>query len=304
MKHWPIILVILLFVIAVAFSWEQYRRWEQPKQTITNTNWGSSQNILDPLGLSYNLTHDRVATECRRAVGGRSAVIVTLGQSLMENSGDQLARYTPSSGVYNFNLLDRKCYLAKDPLLGTTMAGANQATRLADLLVRRKIYDQVVLIPLAYGGTWVSQWAPGGNMHQRMIAGIQYAQDAGLRPMMILWQQGEAEAGNPPQPANGLVWQAVFQSIAKSIRDQHVDAPIYVANSTVCRNEPNEVIRSAQKLVVNNHDILPGPDTDVIPLKERWDGCHFGQSGLDNAARLWVNAIISRRNEETHPRDN
>ena len=167
---------------------------QQAKPPITNPTWGSSPSQLDPSGLSYNLTEDRVAIACREAAAGRSAIIVTLGQSLMGNSGDQRALYTPGSNVYNFNLLDRKCYVARDPLLGTTSRGANQATRLADLLVRRQIYDRVILVPLAYDGSRISQWAPGGNLHPRMIAGLRYAQDAGLEPTMILWQQGEFEA--------------------------------------------------------------------------------------------------------------
>ena len=192
-------------------------------------------------------------------------------------------------------MLDRKCYVAKDPLLGTTSPGANQATRLADLLVRRQIYDRVILVPLAYGGTWISQWAPGGNLHPRMIAGLHYARDAGLEPTIILWQQGEFEAVNPPQPANGPAWRAMFASIAKSIRDNDISAPIYVAKSTVCGSAPNAVIRSAQGSVVNDRDILAGPDTDEISVQERWDGCHLGQKGLDEAAKLWFAVISSTK---------
>ena len=278
--------LIVLLVIATAISWRQYGR---------RHTWGSSPSQLDPSGLSYNLIQDRGLIECRGAAAGRAAIIVTLGQSLLANSGDRRAIYTPGSNVYNFNFLDRKCYVAKDPLLGTTSPGANQATRLADLLVRRQVYDRVILVPLAYGGTWISQWAPGGNLHPRMMAGLNYARDAELEPTMILWQQGESEAINPPQPANGLAWSATFASIAKSIRDNKFSAPIYVAKSTVCGNAPNAVIRSAQSSVVNDRDILAGPDTDAISVQARWDGCHLGQNGLDEAAKLWFAAITSTK---------
>lgn len=105
-------------------------------------------------------------------------------------------------------------------------------------------------------------------MRERMLAGPRYARDAGLRPTMILWQQGEAEAGNPPQPANGLVWQAVFESIVKSLSDNGVGAPIYVANSTGLQERaPNAIIRAAQSAVVNHRDVLGGPDPNVTPLR-------------------------------------
>jgi hypothetical protein len=291
MRYWLRIsvgasLLAVLLVIAVAISWRQYGRHQHP--------WGSSSSQLDPSGLSYNLVQDRRVIECRGAAAGRAAIIVTLGQSLLTNSGDRRAIYTPGSDVYNFNLLDRKCYVAKDPLLGTTSPGSNQATRLADLLVRRQLYDRVILVPLAYGGTWISQWAPGGNMHPRTMAGLRYARDAGLEPTMILWQQGESEAANPPQPANGSAWSTTFASIAKSIRDNEFRAPIYVAKSTVCGTAPNAPIRSAQESVVNGRDILAGPDTDLISVQHRRDGCHLGQAGLDEAARLWFAMITSR----------
>jgi len=287
--------LVVFFIITTVISWQQYGRRQQAKPPITNPTWGSSPSQLDPAGLSYNLTKDRVAIACREAAAGKSAIIVTLGQSLMGNSGDQRALYTLGSNVYNFNLLDRKCYVARDPLLGTTSRGANQATRLADLLVRHQIYDRVILVPLAYDGSRISQWAPGGNLHPRMIGGLRCAQDAGLEPTMILWQQGESEAIDPPQPANGLAWSAMFTSMAKSIRDNAINAPIYVAKSTVCRGAPNAQIRSAQDSVVNDRDILAGPDTDVISVQERWDGCHLGQNALDEAAGLWFAVISSAK---------
>jgi hypothetical protein len=80
--------------------------------------------------------------------------------SLMGNSGDRRALYTPGSNVYNFNLLDRKCYVAKDLLLGTASPWANQATRLADLFVRRQIYDRVILARLTGQG---DPYADGGR---------------------------------------------------------------------------------------------------------------------------------------------
>jgi hypothetical protein len=278
--------LVLLLAIAAAIGWRQYGR--QP-------TWGSSPSQVDPSGSSYNLTAGRVAIECRDVTAGRSATIVTLGQSLLANSGDRRALYTPGPNVYNFNFLNKKCYVAKDPLLGTTSPGANQATRLADLLVRRQIYDRVILVPLAYGGTWIWQWAPNGNLHPRMMSGLHFARDAGLEPTMILWQQGESEAVSPPQPADGTAWSATFASMAKSIRDSDISAPIYVAKSTVCRSEPNVPIRSAQSSVVNDRDILAGPDTDVISVQERWDGCHLGQNGLNEAAELWFSVISSTK---------
>jgi hypothetical protein len=58
---------------------------------------------------------------------------------------------------------------------------------------------------------------------------------------------------------------------------------------------PNAPIRSAQESVVNDRDILAG--TDAISVQDRWDGCHLGQSGLDESARLWFAVITSGKDE-------
>ncbi len=244
---------------------------------------------MDPGLMSYNLVAGRDQIDCRASVTAKAAVVVTGGQSLMGNSGDPKGSYVPAGRVFNFNWLDKKCYLAKDPLLGTTIAGANQATRLADLLVRNGIYDTVMLVPLAHGGTFAKDWAPGGYLHARLIDGLRAARAAGLEPTMILWEQGEAEAGNPPQPPDGAAWVSAFRATVVAIRETGVAAPIFVAKSTVCRNVGSDIIRSAQAAVVNGEDVLAGPDTDAI--SDRWDGCHFGVLGLQSAAESWLTAI-------------
>jgi hypothetical protein len=246
---------------------------------------------MDQAAMSFNLTDDRQLVDCASSLVGKTAVIVSAGQSLMGNSGDPSGRIAPQLAVFNFNWIDGKCYVAKDPLLGATTAGANQLTRIAELLVKHKYYDAVMVVPLAHGGTFIKDWAPGGSMNKRLIGGLQRALKAGLSPTMILWQQGEAEAGNQPQPPNGKAWADLFNAMVISIRDIHVIAPIYVARSTICRNDGSTIIRNAQADVVNNFDVLPGPDTDMISLSDRWDGCHFGVSGLERSSRLWLAAI-------------
>jgi Carbohydrate esterase, sialic acid-specific acetylesterase len=246
---------------------------------------------MDQSAMTFTLTEDRQIVDCASSLVGRTAVIVSAGQSLMGNSGDPIGRIAPSFGVFNFNWMDSKCYVAKDPLLGATKAGANQLTRIAHLLVTHNFYDTVMLVPLAHGGTFMKDWAPGGEMSTRLIGGLQRALTAGLSPTMILWQQGEAEAGNQPQPPNGKAWADLFNAMVISIRDIQVIAPIYVARSTICRNDGSTIIRNAQADVVNNFDVLSGPDTDMISPSDRWDGCHFGVSGLEKSSRLWLASI-------------
>ena len=245
---------------------------------------------MDQAAMSFILTDDRQLVDCASSLVGKTAVIVSAGQSLMGNSGDPSGRIALQLGVFNLNWIDGKCYVAKDPLLGATTAGANQ-------LAHRGAFSQAQILRRGYGRTARPRW----HFHKRLGAGRQYEQapyrrlaacaEAGLSPTMILWQQGEAEAGNLPQPPNGKAWADLFNAMVISIRDIHVIAPIYDARSTICRNDGSTIIRNAQADVVNNFDVLPGPDTDMISLSDRWDGCHFGVSGLERSSRLWLAAI-------------
>ncbi len=43
-----------------------------------------------------------------------TTAVVTLGQSLMGNTGDPKGFFEPGPGVFNFNWIDKKCYVAKE----------------------------------------------------------------------------------------------------------------------------------------------------------------------------------------------
>src|SRR5262245_31304191 len=105
-------------------------------------------------------TSERRVVPCNDGSPSRPLVIVTLGQSNAANHGQGL--YTPKHRVDNFNLYDGKCYKAVEPLLGPSGQGGNFATRLADMLIERRLADRVVVAPMAMGGTTVEQWAYEG----------------------------------------------------------------------------------------------------------------------------------------------
>jgi hypothetical protein len=248
---------------------------------------------LDPDGGSFRDTTGRVVAECELfAPTPRVAVILTFGQSNIANECDPHGCYTPRPGVYNFNLFDSQCYAAKDPLLGATGACSNFATRLGDLLVRRDVYDRVLLVPIAYGGTYIAEWTANGRMFPRLTQTLVRLRRGGINVTHALWQQGEAEGALPN--ADGSAWVGHFKEMVATLRQYAVSAPILVAQCTVCCSAPNERIRAAQRAVVApSAGVFAGPDMDVIGRDERWDGCHFSTAGLEKAAELWLRAICA-----------
>jgi hypothetical protein len=236
---------------------------------------------------SCNDVGGRVRVSGSEIVRGRTAVMLIFGQSNGANSGD--SPYVPRRRVFNFNLFDGHCYIAKDPLLGATERLGNFAGRMADTLIERGHFDTVVLAPIGVGGSMVEEWTTGGARHRRLQIAVKRAMDASLTFTHLLWHQGESNAACNTDPK---LYAACLLNIHGAIRSYGVNAALYVAQASVCRSPPNEAIRSAQRAVLNpSLGIRAGPDTDTIGLGDRYDGCHMNESGLNKHAELWVEAL-------------
>jgi hypothetical protein len=250
----------------------------------------SVADIYENLDLNRGSCNDfrsRVPVSRFEVLQGRTAVILILGQSNGANSG--AVPYVPVHRVFNFNVFDGNCYIAKDPLLGTTDFRGNFASRLADLLIERGTFESVLLAPISVGGSRIEEWTTGGVRHRRLQVAIARAREQDLRFTHVLWHQGESNAG---PDADRDVYIECFMNIQAALHWYGVEAPIYVAQASLCRNPPDEIIRSAQRAVVNPQlGILPGPDTDVIGFEHRFDGCHMAESGLIKHAELWFEVL-------------
>src|SRR5207248_2752798 len=91
----------------------------------------------------------------------------------------------------------------------------------------------------------------------------------------------------------GSAWGRLGDMLSE-VREAGVDAPIYVALATLCEEAPHpfqsraEIRRGQRKLISIRDRILPGPDTDVIGIDHRRDGCHFAASGQQLGAQAWI----------------
>lgn len=252
---------------------------------------GGPPRSLDPRQVCYHKTRNRTCVT-RHDVWchDRVAVVLALGQSNLANEGEAGALYCPARGVYNFNLFNNRIYEARDPLLGTSCNRSNLLTRLGDLLVRRGVYDSVLLVPLAHGGSFATDWVEGGEMFPRLALTLRALLQQNISPTHVLWHQGEAESNHMQNCANA--WKLAFRSVVAHLRRNGVAAPVYVAKSTICCGPRNEAIRAAQFQVVDvKAGVFEGPDTDTIGIDARWDGCHFSREGLERGAELWYSVL-------------
>jgi hypothetical protein len=255
--------------------------------------------IIDWSGLRHALLRHEV-----RSVGNRAEVpldglrakplmvALVFGQSNAGNSGETLGKEHP--GVYELHR--GRLYQARDPLLGAEGDGGSVWIRLAATAVDSGEFGAVVLVPFAFGTSEIARWAPGGSLHDALLARIAQAQASGLRFTHLLWHQGEADA---QRDTAGAAYRESFLAMLAAIRRLGVDAPIYVAATSRCgKVRGSEAVRGAQTgLIDPPAGILPGPDTDTLGFADRYDGCHFSTEGLEKAASLWWDAIRVRRSK-------
>ena len=231
--------------------------------------------------------NDRVRVKCPVVEPG-TAVLLILGQSNAANTLNR--RLTKAhAGVVNFSIYDGHCYEARDPLVGATCTNGNFATLLGNRLIEEGFYTQVVLTPIAVCGTVIAQWAPEGEHNPRITAAILRLREAGLEPTHVLWHQGEGDCLTPPD-----TYRHALQGVVRTIRHAGVDAPMFVAQATVCDSDPSEAIRAVQRSMVDHGaGIFAGPDTDQLGAEWRHDRCHFSGEGGKRVAELWLAALTA-----------
>ena len=154
-------------------------------------------------------TSERAVVPCNDGGPLRAMVVVTLGQSNAANQGQGL--YTPKHHVDNFNLYDGKCYKAVEPLLGPSGQGGNFATRLADMLIERRLADPVIVAPIAMGGTTVEQWA-----HEGAIQSADHGLDSEALRCRSLSGLHSMAPGRRQHRRRRCEWTAVSQEPARS----------------------------------------------------------------------------------------
>ena len=221
-------------------------------------------------------------------------VFFCLGQSNAANTGEAL--YSPKRPVYCFNPFNSKFYNCDDPLPGATGSGGSPWGRLGDtILLNRPDISSVCFVSIAVGGSFINEWAPAGVYSRRLDFAIERLLRVGLTVNFILWCQGEAEANLTSLTRHSYI--ACFHEMLGNIRLRGINAPVYVAKSTLCETaihpykNRDEIRGALEDLVGSNLGILRGPDTDSIGLDGRSDGCHFNETGLSIASRLWFESV-------------
>ena len=225
------------------------------------------------------------------AIGRNPAVLLAIGQSNIANHGGK--QFSSGQAVFNFNPFDGQCYPAADPLLGATGDLGSPLCILGDALINSGFAGSIVLCALAVGGATVANWAPGGPYHTKLTYALARLKGLGLYPSHVIWHQGEADA---LYSTSARDYVKAFYELSGSLRDMAVTGPIFVAGASYFalpegyQAQQREVRNAQQDLLSEANLILQGPDTDLI--RDRYDGCHFGATGLVQHAKAWHDVLM------------
>lgn len=229
-----------------------------------------------------------------------AAVILLMGQSNAANYAG--TPYKPVQPVFNFNWANGRCYRAQDPLLGATGTGGSVWSRLGDALIESGRFKEVLLIPIAVGGSSVRDWAGEKGPAARAVRAAHELERYGLKITHVLWHQGEAD-----YEMHKEVYERLFVRMTEYIRSNGVDAPVFVATTSICNNYGSDQVREAQQeLPFRLANVYAGPDTDAIDsIFDRADNlCHFSDRGVALHARLWLDTLLRHekaRNDQVAP---
>ncbi len=218
----------------------------------------------------------------------RTKVLLLMGQSNTANLAGQ--RYASTHGDKVVNYFGGKCFIAASPLLGASDKRGESWTLLGNKLVSSGFADRVILIPTGIGGTPIKRWTGNGNLNGMLLSVLDEVKPR-YRITHVLWHQGESDFDIATTKED---YSRMFFSLVDSIRRKGVDAPIYPSVASKCGIEPtwtpdNPVATAQRSLDNKGKEIFRGVDTDSgLDGLDRYDDCHFSQTGQEQFANAWV----------------
>lgn len=225
-------------------------------------------------------------------------ICLTFGQSNAANYGN--GTYTCKNEVYNYYKGD--LYKAKEPLLGPDGGGSSVWTRVADMLIDSGLYQKVVIVPCAIGGTSVKCWSDG-VCKNKLLETLNYLKKDNIKLTHILWDQGETDNVDN---TTTFEYKERLKKVIKTIRDRGVIAPFFISitsyfpyNNNNLNGIDPDIVNAQYEVISEMKDVEQGPNTDSLNLAYyRADAVHFTEKGLDKLAQSWFEKIRHNRLEK------
>ena len=284
MKKTHVIVLLLFLCLAYVYGVMSFKFRILPYPQIT-----SIFNALkgkDRLSHIFRNTSHREKTPCVSEASEETMVLVVIGQSGAANTGD--TQYSSNERVLNF--FEGECYMAVDPLLGATYIGGSIWTRFGDLVIKEGLYNKVVIVPVAVGGTTAKAWAHEKELKGLLNNTVKYIKAKGMGTTHVFYMQGEADTLYKTTQKD---YEKHLKNLIGYLRTQGIVSPVWISITTRVNEGVSQHIREAQKNIIDSTDnVFAGPDTDTVDGREyRYDGVHFSGKGMDRLSTMWLESI-------------
>jgi len=217
-------------------------------------------------------------------------IFLLIGQSNMAGRGAiEEEDKIPHPRIFVLN--EQKTWVpAVDPLHfdKPAMVGVGLGSAFARAIADAEPSALIGLVPAAFGGTSLDQWAPGGQLYTNAVDRARLALATGARLRAVLWHQGESDSTTE----KAATYAARFDRMITRLRADlgSPDVPVLVGEllyrrtasavmNPVLRNLPNTITRC---LCVSANG-----------LSDKGDQTHFDSASLRELGRRYARAFLS-----------
>uniref|UniRef100_I2Q2H4 Uncharacterized protein n=1 Tax=Desulfovibrio sp. U5L TaxID=596152 RepID=I2Q2H4_9BACT len=240
------------------------------------------------------------AVDCAGLAGPRTMVALVFGQSNAANTVDR--GYDATLPVYSWH--DGQCKRVHDALPGASSANGSTWSRLGDRIVTSGLYDAVLFVDIARGGSSILNWGAKGGLRALLVETLGALRENGLAPTHVFFHQGEADCY---LGLSGKEYASVLQDVLGEVRSRVGEGcDIFVSRASlfldpVCGDRQSPVCYKSCPAIVAAQTaaadpgtrIFSGPNTDLlVPWFDRNDGYHFTSRAADRFAAAWMPLLV------------
>jgi hypothetical protein len=226
---------------------------------------------------------------------GVGDIIVTAGQSNAACFG--LPKQVPKDDRVSSYLLGAQSWkFANDPQPDNSggMGGEGSPWPILGSLLISSNHVPVGFVCVAYGGTAVSQWAPGTSLYRNLTNALRFFGPNGVRA--VLWHQGESDAAATPPTTAAAYSKMLSNIVVQSRASAGWSVPWGIAEAAYIGGTlaGQEAVMAGQRVCIYSvPNCFRGPRTEDFHLEGKLsDVVHFNGAGLAEHAQMWANALL------------
>ena len=285
-----IILVFLSHLLVFYFGYNAYRYGIENNNKIFPITKFLKRNFLESKGTKSSASQRKINVFSEVSLKSKvlcpkpenAYVIIGFGQSNSANSAGH--RFEGNGNAVNY--FDGSCYIASDPMLGTT---GRQGSLWLPLSNRLQVGEKtIVLATFGVDGTRVEQWLDGNYLYPFYKENLSKLKETYPSPDAAVWIQGESDVATPKEN---------FElDLAKWLTILSKDLPqttLYITGTSYCSgNASHSVLEAQKRLSQSLGGVYVGSTDSLVQSQYRYDDCHFSEKGVNALADLisssWV----------------